>query len=190
MRSAFNLEPRYRVTMLMRDDWTKGQGATPEVKGLVWFTDGSKMKGGTGAGVYGQSLRRRLSFSLEKYATVFQAEIYAILACAHEIQSQNRSERYVSICSDSQAALKALQAVRTTSPLVHQCQRAFNDISGRHVVRLYWVPGHAGVRGNEIADGLARDGSGRGFLGPEPVLGVSRRDIQDRHSRWLNSQLE
>jgi hypothetical protein len=44
------------------------------------------------------------------------------------------------------------------------------------------------VRGNEIADGLARDGSGRGFLGPEPVLGVSRRDIQSRHSRWLNSQ--
>jgi hypothetical protein len=123
-----------------------------------------------------QSLRRRLFFSLGKYAAVFQAEIYAILACAHEIQSQNRSERYASICSDSQAALKALQAVRT-SPLVRQCQRALNDISARHVVRLYWVPGHAGVRGNEIADGLARDGSGRGFLGPEPVLGVSRRDI-------------
>jgi hypothetical protein len=35
----------------------------------------------------------------------------------------------------------------------------------------FWVPGRAVVRGNEIADGLARDGSGRGFLGPEPVLG-------------------
>jgi ribonuclease HI len=175
--------------MLTREDWTKGQGAPPEVKGLVWFTDGSKMKGATGAGVYGQSLRRRLSFSLGKYATVFQAEIYAILVCAYKIQSQNRSERYVSICSDSQAALKALQAVRT-SPLVHQCQRALSDISARHVIRLYWVPGHAGVRGNEIADGLARDGSGRGFLGPEPVLGVSRRDTQNRHCRWLLCQLE
>jgi ribonuclease HI len=143
---------------------------------------------GTGAGVYGQSLRRRLSFSLGKYATVFQAEIYAILACVYEIQTSNRSERYVSICSDSQAALKAFQAVRTTSPLVHQCQRALNDISARHVVGLYCVPGHAGLRGNEIADGLVRDGSGRGFLGPEPVLGVSRRDIQNRHCRWLNSQ--
>jgi hypothetical protein len=46
MRPAFNLEPRYRVTMLTREDWTKGQGAPPEVKGLVWFKDGSKMKGG------------------------------------------------------------------------------------------------------------------------------------------------
>jgi ribonuclease HI len=146
------------------------------------------MKGGTGVGVYGQSLKRRLSFPLGKYATVFQAEMYTILACVYEIQILNRSERYVSICSDSQAALKALQAVRTTSPLVHKCQRALNDISARHVVGLYWVPGHAGVRGNEIADRLTRDGSGRGFLGPEPVLGVSRRDIQNRHCRWLNSQ--
>jgi ribonuclease HI len=188
MKPAFNLEPRYRVTMLTREDWIKGQGTPPEVNGLVWFTDGSKMKGGTGAGVYGQSLRRRLSFSLGKHATVFQAEIYAILACVYEIQSLNRSERYASICSDSQAALKALQAVRTTSPLVHQCQKALNDISARHVVGLYWVPRHAGVWGNEIADGLARDGEGRGFIGPEPVLGVSWRDIQNRHGCWLNSQ--
>jgi hypothetical protein len=72
--------------------------------------------------VYGQSLRR-LSFSLGRYATVFQAEIYAILACIYEIQFQNRSKKYVSICSDSQAALKALRTVRTTSPLVYQCRR-------------------------------------------------------------------
>jgi hypothetical protein len=76
------------------------------------------MKEGTGAGVLEQSVKRRLSFSLGRYATVFQAEIYAILACVHEIQFQNRPEKYVNICSDSQAALKVLQAVRTTPPLV------------------------------------------------------------------------
>ena len=64
MKPAFNFEPKYRVTMLTRGDWTKGTGTPPVVKGLVWFTDGSKMKEGTGAGVYGQSVGRRLSFSL------------------------------------------------------------------------------------------------------------------------------
>jgi ribonuclease HI len=172
MRPAFNLEPKYRVTMLTREDWTKGSGSPPEIKGLVCYTDGSKMKEGTGAGVFGQSVQRRLSFSLGRYTTVFQAEIYAILACVHEVQFQNRPEKYVSICSDSQAALKALQAVRMTSPLVHQCQKALNDISTQHVMGLYWVSGHAGVRGNEIADGLARVGSALRFLGPEPALGV------------------
>jgi len=85
--------------------------------------------------------------------------------------TQDRSEKYVSICSDGQAALKALQAAKTTSLLIRQCQKALNDISTRHAVGLYWVPGHAGVRENEIADKLARDGSVQRFVGPEPFLG-------------------
>jgi ribonuclease HI len=106
------------------------------------------MEEGTGAGDSGQSVVRRLSFSLGRYITVFQAEIYAILACVTEIKFQNIPEKYASICSDSQAALQALQTVRTTSPLVQQCQKTLNDISTRHAVGLYWVPGHTGVRGN------------------------------------------
>ena len=50
---------------------------------------------------------------------------------------------------------------------------------------LYWVSGHAGIRGNEIADELTRGGLAMGFLGPKPALGVTRRDIQKKLSRWL-----
>ena len=96
MRLAFNLEPKYRVTMLTREDWTKGTDAPPAVKGLIWFMDRSKMREGTGAGVYGQSVGQRLSFSLCRHLTVFQAEIYAILDCVYKIQSQKRPEKYVS----------------------------------------------------------------------------------------------
>jgi len=96
--------------MLPREEWTRGTGTPPVVEGFIWFTDGSRMKKGTGAGVYGQSVGRRLSISLGRYATVFQVAIYAISACAYEIQLYSRPENYMSICSDSQAALKALQA--------------------------------------------------------------------------------
>jgi hypothetical protein len=96
MRPAFNFEPKYRVTMLTRENWTNGTGTPPVAKGLVWFTDGSKMEEGTGAGVYGQSVGRGLSFSLGRYATVFQSEIYAILAYVYEIQFQSRPEKYIS----------------------------------------------------------------------------------------------
>jgi len=143
----------------------------PAVKGLVWFTDGSRTAEGTEAEVYVQSADRRLGISVGKHAAVFQAEVYAILACVHETETQDRPEKYVSICSDSQAALKALQAAKTTSLLVRKCQKVLNDISTRHAVGLYWVPGHAGVRRNEIADKLARDGSLQRFVGPEPFLG-------------------
>jgi ribonuclease HI len=143
--------------------------------------------GRTGAGVYGQSEARRLSISLGKYVTVFQAEIYAILACVDEIQNRARSEKHISICSDSQAALEALQAVKT-SPLVRKCQKALNDISTYHSVGLFWVPGHSGIRGNEIADELAREGSAHHFVGPVPAVGVSVHCIRRQIQCWMNRQ--
>ena len=124
--------------MLTRGEWTRGTGTHYVLKGLIWFTYGSSMKEGTGTGVYGQSVGRRLSISLGRYATLFQAEIYGILACAYEIQLYGRTEKYVNICSYSQAALKALQAART-SPLVQQCQKALKVISNQHTVGLNWV---------------------------------------------------
>jgi hypothetical protein len=48
------------------------------VKRLIWFMGGPRTVEGTGAGVYGQSLNRRLSILLRKHATVFQAKVYAI----------------------------------------------------------------------------------------------------------------
>jgi len=83
--------------MLNREEWTRGPGNTPPaVKGLVSSTDGSRTVEGTGAGVYGKSVDRRLSISLGKHAIVFQAEVYAILACDHEIETQDRPEKCVS----------------------------------------------------------------------------------------------
>jgi ribonuclease HI len=165
-RPAFNLEPKYRVTTLSREEWTRGPGTPPVVNWLVWFTDGSKTMEGTGAGVYGQSLGRRFSIPLGKHDTIFLAEVYGILACVYEIKTQSRTEKYISICSDSQATLKALQAAKTTFPSVKEFQKVLNDISTRHTVGLYWVPGQTGARGNEIACKLAKGGSTQTFIGP------------------------
>jgi hypothetical protein len=183
-----NLEPRYRVTISHREDWTRGLAAPPEVKGLIWYTDGSKMREGSGAGVYGQSVKRRLSYPLGRYTTVFQTEIYAILACVYEIQSLDRPDKYVSICSDSQAALKARQATRMTSLLVQQCQKVLNEIPPG---MLWGSIGSLGMPGYEVMRLLMNSqggGSVRGFLGPKPALGASRQEVQHRFNRWLVNQ--
>jgi hypothetical protein len=140
---------------------------------------------GKGDGVNRQSLNRRLSIALGKHAMFYQAKLYAKLACVHELETQDRPEKYVSICSDSQAALKGLQAAKTTSPLVRQCQQALNDSSTRHAMGLYWVPGHAGLRGNKIADKLANSVGVQRFVEPESFLGGSRLYIRRKMKRWL-----
>jgi hypothetical protein len=43
-------------------------------------------------------------------------------------------------------------------------------LAENNLVNLIWVPGHAEVQGNEIADELARGGSARDYIGPEPAL--------------------
>jgi len=140
------------------------------------------------AGVCGQSLGRRLSISLRKGAPVFQTEVYTILAFVYEIQTNAGPKKYVSIFSDCQVALKALQAAKT-SPLAQHCRKALNDISTWHVVGLYWVPGHTEVQGNENTNKLTGDSSLQKFVGPELSLGVCRQNINRRIKRVDNKHL-
>jgi len=154
---------------LTREEWTEGPGAPPTVKGLVWYTDGSRMQRGTSAAVYGQSSGIRLSICLEKYANVFQAEICAILACEYEILMDVRPEKYISIFSGRERggfeSCRNNISIGTTVP--KGAERHFNPAFCGTV----WVHGHSRVRGNEIADELAREGTVRQFVGPEPASG-------------------
>jgi hypothetical protein len=59
---------------------------------------------------------------------------------------------------------------------------------GRHTVGLYCVPGHAGVRGSEIADKLSRNCSVQRFVGPEPFLRVSRQNIGRKIKHWMEKE--
>jgi hypothetical protein len=82
--------------------------------------------------------------------------MYDNLICVHEIQMNAKSEEYVSICFDSPAALIALRAAKTASPLAQQCQKVLNDIFTWYSVGLFWVPEHSEVHGTEISDEPAR----------------------------------
>jgi hypothetical protein len=86
--------------MLTREELTEGPGTPPSVKGLVWYTDGSRTRRGTSAAVCGQSSGIRLRIYLAKYVTVFQAEIYAILTSGYEILMNARPKKYISIFSN------------------------------------------------------------------------------------------
>jgi hypothetical protein len=57
-----------------------GKGVSTQKKkgSLIWYTDSPKIERGTEAGVYCHGTRRKLSSSLGKYTTLFQAEVYFI----------------------------------------------------------------------------------------------------------------
>jgi len=53
IKPVFNMEHKYRGTMLIREKWTRGYGNPSALKWLVKFTDCSGTVYGTGTGVYG-----------------------------------------------------------------------------------------------------------------------------------------
>ena len=116
--------------------------------------------------------------------SVFQAEVYAILQCALLDDLRHRNYTSIAICSDSQAALKALTAAKITSALVAETVAALEELAKFNSVRLVWVPGHSDISGNEEADRLARLASITHFEGPEPVLGVSSTTVRNAVKLW------
>jgi hypothetical protein len=97
-----------------RSEWDRGIVPLGK-RGLIWYTDGSKMNEGSEAGVYGQGMRQRFSFSLGQYATVFQAEVYAIEACTDENIKRGYCNRNIYILSTVKLQSKHLTIVKSTS---------------------------------------------------------------------------
>ena len=73
---------------------------------------------------------------------------------------------------DGQAAIKALIKRTVTSITVLNCIRNLNQLGKQNHVSIAWIPGHAGVHGNEVADYLAKSGSKSKIHGPEPFITV------------------
>ncbi|XP_055856174.1 uncharacterized protein LOC129919340 [Episyrphus balteatus] len=153
-------------------------------QGIPFYTDGSKMESGTGAGVFCKPLNIRESFRLPDDCSVFQAEIFAIEKAAELVLKEKLISSEITFFVDSQAAIKALDSETIRSKAVLNCRKRINSICYTNQVKLCWVPGHSKIEGNEIVDELARLGSASNenisiqlAKGPDIPIGVLKRRI-------------
>lgn len=154
-------------------------------RGIQWYTDGSKTDSGAGVGVYGKRPRVNFYASLGRYTSVFQTEVFALLICAEMNLRRGYKGRPITMFTDSQAAIKALETPITYSKLVKNCKDCLNRLARVNQVTISWVPGHEGIEGNEIADQLAKKGAESCFIGPEPAVGVSKQTCRQEIRDWL-----
>jgi len=63
----------------------------------------------------------------------------------------------VNLFVDSQAAIKSMQSSTVSSKNVMARREALDSLSTTKSVRIYWVPSHKGIDGNETAYVLAKE---------------------------------
>ena len=111
-------------------------------------------------------------FHLGIHGTVFQAEVFAISKGAKNLLLKKTHNQSIVVLLDSQAAIKSLIKCTVTSIAVLNCIRNSNQLGKQKHVSLAWIPAHAGVHDNEVADYLAKSGSKLEMHGPEPFTTV------------------
>ena len=130
------------------------------------------------------------------FPSILQAEIYAIERCVQLILDRNYRKQEITILSDSQAALKAINSVSINSKLVKECIEKLNKLAKENKVLLHWVPAHQGIEGNEKANNLARKGANTPLTEPEPFcfsngnqLKAELKNLEDsiRNLEWVSS---
>jgi len=78
-----------KTTSLMGpDDWKTGWDQTQH---LNIYTDGSKLEGGVGAGLYCTDPELRLSYKLPNDCSIFQAEVFAIRKAGADVNVNRKS---------------------------------------------------------------------------------------------------
>jgi len=76
------------------------------------------------------------------------------------------------IFSDSQAPLRALDSYTTNSKTISECRKSLTEMTTHLRINLIWVPGHRNIKGNCIADELARQGTTADILRDKDTVGM------------------
>ena len=83
---------------------------------------------------------------------MFQAEVLAFSEVAKNLLLEKMHNQSIAVMVDRQAAIKSLIKYTVTSITVLSCIRNLNQLGKQKHVSIAWIPGHAGVHSNEMAD--------------------------------------
>jgi ribonuclease HI len=156
------------------------------------YTDGSKTDKGVGSGIaifesgqYIKSIQRRLN----KKCTNNQAEQLAILTALQYIETTQRTDKKITIYTDSKITLDKLRNTKIHTYLIEETRRKIIEMSkAKWEVNLCWVKAHAGIMGNELADTLAKKAAKNESLTVEynriPKSVVTRELEEESVKKW------
>ena len=151
------------------------------------FTDGSQTDEKTGSAFVHEEyiFKKRLT----NFHSIFSAELTAMKEAM--LYAKRKQIRKVIICTDSRAALMALNSIQYTNhPTLEQIRQIHttSDLD----IKFIWIPGHSGIPGNEKADKAAKESlSLRQYENICPVADIistlNREHKKNIQKRWTEN---
>ncbi|GBL92325.1 hypothetical protein AVEN_35861-1 [Araneus ventricosus] len=185
---SFEYEKRIQPWKTLKIDWNYYM---EEMKGLMIFTDGSKMDGRVGCVFvvfYNKTELDYRKFRLNESSTAFVAEVIAIQQAVQYVRANDLGQ--ANIISDSRSALMALSAVEEARDIINNIK----EYKGK--ITLTWIRAHMGNFGNGRADQLAKEAT---LISDETISFVpSRNKIRNEgnkiikdlwQNRWNDSKM-
>ena len=188
---------------------TKKESTTEELKHIFnehkhvskisMYTDGSKSEKGTGAGVVvfrkcnNMFVHDQYKIKLHKLASAFTAELVALEAAVNSLKHVENTS--CTIYSDSKSALQSILKYDSKNPIVQNIHILLLNITGNNtIIKFCWVPAHCGIRGNELADKVAKNATKFSKNCTNPILYSDiktflKEQINNKCSLFWNTQV-
>ncbi|XP_026475988.1 uncharacterized protein LOC113381241 [Ctenocephalides felis] len=133
----------------------------------VIYTDGSKLDQKVGCAIYLENLNIKLGYKLPDFASIFTAEIFAIKKAIELIQRHKIMKTV--IFTDSKSSIETLQNLynktQTSDILFYEVWYDINRLMRiGYTIKIIWIKAHSGIKGNEIADKLAKQATKNGSI--------------------------
>jgi ribonuclease HI len=134
------------------------------------YTDGSKSDQVVGAGIgikRSESPTVKLMYKMEIRCSKIMAEEFAILKALEYIQTIQTYEedKAVTVDTYSMTTLDSLNNTNIHTFLIEEIRQIVHELETRKwKIRFRMVKAHAGTSGNELADKLAKEASGKTYL--------------------------
>jgi len=124
-----------------------------------YYTDGSKgIKGTGGAFVlidHTDAVKNTRKYYLSSDCNVYQAEIFAIVQALKH--ANYNCDRNIRIFSDSMSSLESICNYHNYNTLAMEARSLIINLKKRNrKILMFWIKGHSGLRGNELADQAAK----------------------------------
>ena len=162
------------------------------------YTDGSAFRAIKFAGYgvlveYPDGTKETLSEACGNNSSNYEAEINAITAAIELLHQQfeltEKEPQDIVIFSDSKSALDALKMPPYPHPDIGNTALAIHNLLTSYNIQitLQWIPGHSEIRGNELADQLAKEGTRK----PQPdnpcTMATTKNILKSQtKEEWLN----